>query len=204
MAAVVGALPTDEGFAKYVTPFKGDAYIRGVRQVLHGDSTPAGFCLSEKFIAAMRLLGELGLSFDLCMRAGELNDAAKLIGLCPDTRFILDHCGNPDLKAKELDAWKRDIAALAKKPNVFGKVSGILFTAKKGWTADDLAPVVNHTLDSFGPDRVLYAADWPVCTVGGTWQQWYDAVREIVRGRKEEEQRKLFHDNAVKFYGLKV
>jgi L-fuconolactonase len=93
VAAVVGGLPASEGFRKYVTPFKGDPYIKGVRQVLHVDSTPPGFCLGKEFVAGVRLLGELGLSFDLCMRSADLSEAAKLIGMCPDTRFILDHCG---------------------------------------------------------------------------------------------------------------
>jgi len=82
-------------------------------------------------------------------------------------------------------------------------VSGIVASARPGlWTPEDLAPVVNHTLSVFGPDRVVFGGDWPVCTLAATYKQWVEALKMIVRGRSEQEQRKLFHDNAIRFYGL--
>ena len=92
---------------------------------------------------------------------------------------------------------------LAGKKNVVCKISGIVARAPRGWTAADLAPIVNHCLQVFGPDRVMFGSDWPVCTRGATYRQWVQALKEIVQNRGEEEKRKLFHDNAVKFYGLK-
>ena len=128
---------------------------------------------------------------------------AKLIDECPDTRFILDHCGNGDVQAKDRSQWEKDMAAVAQRKNVVCKVSGIVVTAKpERWTADDLAPIVRHTLEVFGPDRVMFGGDWPVCTKTATFKQWFEALASIVRGRSAEEQRKLFHDNAVRFYGL--
>jgi L-fuconolactonase len=203
VAAVVSGRPNSDGFAKYLDAFKNSACIKGVRQVLHSPSTPAGYCLDKKFVRGIRLLGERDLSFDLCMRPGELLDAAKLIDECPGTRFILDHCGNGDVEAKDRSQWEKDIAAVAKRKNVVGKVSGIIVTAKpERWTADDLAPIVEHTLQVFGPDRVMFGGDWPVCTKTATFKQWFQALASIVRSRSAEEQRKLFHDNAVRVYGL--
>jgi predicted TIM-barrel fold metal-dependent hydrolase len=202
-AAVISGRPASDGFAEYIARFKGSPYIKGVRQVLHGPDTRAGYCLQKSFIRSVRLLGEMGMSFDLCMRPGELPDATKLIDECPGTRFILDHCGNAELKSH--DQWKKDIAELAKRKNVVGKVSGIVAQATPGkWTADDLAPVIKHTLSVFGPNRVMFGGDWPVCLLGATYAQWVKALKEIVADRKLAEQRKLFHDNAVKFYGLKA
>jgi L-fuconolactonase len=202
-AAVVSGRPASERFAEYARQFKGSPYVKGIRQVLHGPHTPAGYCLHPRFVAGIRALGELGLSYDLCVRPGELPDAAKLVDACPDTRFILDHCGNTNVQSRDVSAWRRDIAALAKRKNVVGKVSGIVAFAKPGaWTADDLAPVVNHTLEVFGPERVMFGGDWPVCTLAASYKQWVDALRTIVRDRPESEQRKLFHDNAARFYGL--
>ena len=86
--------------------------------------------------------------------------------------------------------------------NVVCKVSGIVVQARERWTADDLAPVINHTLTAFGPDRVMFAGDWPVCTLRSTYRHWVEALRSIVRNRPAEEQRKLFHDNAVRVYGI--
>ena len=153
----------------------------------------------------VQLLGDLGLSFDICIRPGELPDAAKLIDRCPGTRFILDHCGNAQVHhaPKDREQWKRDMGEVAKRKNVVCKVSGFVASSGKGkWTTDDLAPVINHTIESFGWDRVMFGGDWPVVTLAATYKEWITALREVVKDRSEAEQKKLFHDNAVKQYGL--
>jgi predicted TIM-barrel fold metal-dependent hydrolase len=202
-AAVISGRPADEGFEKYIRRFKDHPSIRGVRRVLHGEETKPGHCLEKAFVKGIQLLGKFGLHFEFCVRHAELPDATKLAGLCPDTRFVLDHCGNPDLKKHE--KWKKDLEALAKRKNVVAcKVSGIVASATPGkWSADDLAPVVNHTIATFGPDRVMFGSDWPVCTKTATIAEWLGALQKIVKGRKMEDNRKLFHDNAVKVYRLK-
>lgn len=203
VAGVISGRPGSDGFKKYISQFKDSRYIKGVRQVLHNADIPAGFCLQKQFVQSVQLLGEMGMSFDLCMRPGELLDGAKLIDACPGTRFILDHCGNAKVPEKNRTQWERDMGEVAKRPKVMCKVSGIVASAKPGeWTADDLAPIVNHTMDTFGPDRVMFGGDWPVCTLAATYKEWVTALKEIVKDRKEEEQRKLFHDNAAKFYGI--
>jgi predicted TIM-barrel fold metal-dependent hydrolase len=208
VAGVVSGRPASDGFRTYAEQFKGSPYVKGLRQVLHGAKTPPGYCLDPKFVRSIQMLGEFGLRFDVCVRPAELADAGKLIDACPGTQFILDHCGNakvhgPDGKAPDRTQWRRDLAALTKRPNLVCKVSGLVNSAKKGaWSAADLAPIVNHVLDSFGPDRVIFAGDWPVCTTVATLAEWVSALKEIVRERPAEQQRKLFHDNAVKVYGL--
>ncbi len=214
VAAVIGGRPASDQFAEYVVRFQGSPYVKGVRQVLHG-GTPAGYCLTDEFVRGIRLLGDAGLSFDLCLRPGELQDGVKLAAQCPETRFILDHCGNADPNAfhakaggekpsHDPDAWKRDIEAFAKLDNVIGKISGVIARAPQEGTAAALAPIVNHCLDAFGPDRVVFGGDWPVCLRGATYRQWVLTLREIVAERPATDQRKLWHDNAVRFYGLEV
>jgi predicted TIM-barrel fold metal-dependent hydrolase len=209
VAGVVSGRPASDGFKAYVEPFRGSSHIKGVRQVLHVASTPPGYCLDPKFVQGVRLLGQLGLRFDLCMRPDELPDAGKLIDACPDTSFILDHCGNarvhtPDGKAPDQTRWKKDTEALAGRKNLVCKVSGLVNTATKGaWGPDDLAPIVNHVLDVFGPDRAIFASDWPVCTTVASLAEWVGALQAVVRERPEGQRRKLFHDNAVRVYGLK-
>ncbi len=215
-AAVIGGRPDAPGFADYVKRFQADLRFKGVRRVLHSPVTPAGYCLRPEFVRGVRLLGEAGKSFDLCMRAPELMDAVKLTELCPGTRFILDHCGNPDLKAfrparsgedrprHTADEWKRSIDAFGKRPNVIGKISGVAASLTKGGGAEDLAPVVNHCLDAFGPDRVVFGGDWPVCLLGATYQEWVTMLRQIIARRPAEQQRKLWSLNALRHYGLKV
>lgn len=206
VGAVISGRPGTDEFAPYAQKFKGSPHIKGIRQVLHGPECPAGFCLQPKFVDSIKLLGDLGLSFDLCMRAEELLDADKLVAQCPNTRFILDHCGN--LSVQETDAakrkvWKDGLVALAARPNVVCKISGIIASAKKEWKPEDLAPNIQETMQTFGPERVMFAGDWPVCTLTATYKQWVEALKAIVKPLPPEQQRKLFHDNAVKFYGLK-
>ena len=205
VAAVLGGRPNKgDDFKKWVNQFKGSPHVKGLRQVVHTEHTPPGYSTTREFIAGVRYLGEIGLSWDICQRPADLGDAAKLVSECPGTRFILDHCGNaPILDAKKMEQWKKDIAKVAGHKNVVGKVSGIIVQVKKGAPlVEQLAPAVNHTIEVFGWDRVMWAGDWPVCTLGAPLKDWLAAAREIVKDKSEEQQRKLFHDNAVRFYGL--
>jgi L-fuconolactonase len=205
VAAVLGGRPNKgDEFKKWVAQFKGSPHVKGLRQVVHTEHTPPGYSTTKEFVAGIRHLGDVGLSWDICQRPADLGDADKLVAECPDTRFILDHCGNaPILDPKGMEQWKKDIAKVAAHKNVMGKVSGIIASVKKGdWSVDQLAPAVNHTIEVFGWDRVLWAGDWPVCTLGAPLKDWLAAAKQIVQDKSAEQQRKLFHDNAVKFYGL--
>lgn len=219
VAAVISGFPASGDFKTYISRFKGSPYVKGLRQVLHVPETGPGYCLQPAFVKGVQLLGELGLSFDLCPRPAELGDAVKLVDQCPGTRFILDHCGNADPyvvadsqssapvdvadpMAHTRQQWMDDITALAQRSNVVCKISGIIARAQPGWAAQDLAPTINHCLDSFGPDRVIFGGDWPVCTLGAPYAQWVNALKEVIAIRSESEQRKLLYDNAVRVYSL--
>jgi len=203
VGAVVSGRLASDAFPGYLAKIKASPFVKGIRQVLHKTETPPGFSLSEHFLRGIRLLGEAGLSFDVCLRPTDLADAAKLARACPGTSFILDHCGNASVRSKDLSQWKTDLSRLAERPNMVCKVSGIVASAAPDpWTPDDLAPIVNHVLKSFGPDRVVFGGDWPVCTLAATYRQWVEALKTIVRDRSESEQRRLFHDNALRVYRL--
>ena len=203
VAAVISGRPARKASRPSSPVTKDQPAIKGLRRVLHGADTPPGHCLDKRFVDDIRLLGKEGLSFDLCMRSAELGDAARLIDACPDTAFILDHCGNASVRAKDLSGWKADIGRIAERKNVVCKVSGIVASAAPdAWTTDDLAPIVNHVMDRFGPDRVVFGGDWPVCTLAATFRQWVDVLRTIVANRPHAEQQKLFHDNAIRVYRL--
>ena len=218
-AAVIAGDPSSAGFEEFVRQFDSSPYIKGIRLVLHVPEAERGKCLGDAFVNGVQLLGRFGLSYDICMRPGENDDGVHLVDRCPDTRFIVDHCGNADPNvvagdvtptADELrdtsqhsaDQWKRDMEEFARRDNVICKISGIIARAPEGWSAATLAPTINHCLDSFGPDRVIFASDWPVCTLGARLTEWVGALEEIVSARSEEDQQKLFHDNAARVYCL--
>ena len=210
-AAVIGGLILQEGFEEYVKRFEGSPYVKGVRHALNNP----GELQDDRLIKNLKLLGGLNMSFDLVVPPRLIGQAADVVAGCGDTRFILDHCGNADPLAfdrdldwgrkpqHDADAWKRDIETLARRPNVICKISGIIARVPKGEaTAGILAPIVNHCLDAFGPDRAIFASDWPVCTRGAPLRVWVNLLHEIVRQRPSEEQRKLFWGNANSFYRL--
>ncbi len=204
-AAVVSGRPGTPGFEPYARKLAQNKYIKGIRQVLHGASTPAGFCLQPKFVESVQLLGELGLSFDLCLRSGEVLDVVKLVDQCPKTRFIIDHCGNMSVTSTDAAArskWQEGMKQMAARKNTVCKISGIIVTANKDWKAADLAANINDTMNTFGEDRIVFAGDWPVCTLKASFAQWVGALKEIVKDRPVAFQKKLFHDNAAKFYGI--
>ena len=218
VAAVISGRPASPGFEAYIRRFAKYPAIVGVRQVLHVPETAPGFCLTPQYVQSIRLLGELGLSFDICLRPRELGDAVKLAAQCPDTRFVVDHCGNGDpyviAGGEALPAhnpfshsraqWMDDMAALSSLPNTICKISGIIARTRPGWSATDLAPAVNHCLESFGFGRVVFGGDWPVCNLGAgsSYAGWVTALKSIVSGRSRQQQAALFYDNAVAFYGL--
>jgi predicted TIM-barrel fold metal-dependent hydrolase len=163
-------------------------------------------CLEPAFVDNMKVLGDLALSFDLCMRPGEIADGVALAKKCPGTRFIIDHCGNmpvSDYDEKLHKSWQDAMKSAAQCDNVVCKISGIVVTAEKGnWTSETLAPHIYFCLDTFGEDRVFFGGDWPVCTLAATYSEWANALKEIVKDRSPEFQKKLFHDNAARLYRL--
>lgn len=205
VAAVISGRPASDGFKDYLDRFKGNKYIKGLRQVLHTPATPPKFCLEEKFVKGVQLLGERGLSFDLCLKCDQIDYGTELVERCSQTRFILDHCGNPHNGSIDLAGWEKALAKLAgaKNRHVMCKVSGIYGNVSAtDWPTAKLAPIVRKVIDHFGWDRVLFAGDWPVVNLGASYKVWVETVKEIVKADSPENQKKLFHDNAVKFYGL--
>ncbi|MCL5278394.1 MAG: amidohydrolase family protein [Planctomycetes bacterium] len=211
-AAVIAGSPADEDFPQYIGRFQGSPCIKGVR----GSFSSPEQMSDKQTVRNLHLLSNLGLRFDLNVPSSSLAEAAHLVDQCPDTRFVLDHCGNPDPVAffpagraaprqsqHSPEQWKRDIRMLGAKANVICKISGLVSRVPEvRLTADDLAPIIHHCLNAFGPDRVVCAGDWPVCLRGMPLRDWINLLKSVVAGRPEQDQRKLFHDNAVRFYDL--
>ncbi len=211
-AAVIAGSAGEDGFEAYMRRFKGNPYIKGVRSAF----SSAKQMSDGQVIKSLRLLGELGMRFDLNVPPQSLAEVAQLVDQCPGTRFVLDHCGNVDPVAflprdrasprapqHPADEWTQGIDKLAAKANIICKISGLVDNVP-GYPlrADDLAPMINHCLDAFGPDRVVFGGDWPVCLRGMPLRNWVELLKEVIAGRSEQDRRRLFHDNAIKFYDL--
>lgn len=201
IGAIAAGRPESEEFPAYLDRIMALRGVKGLRRILH--TSPDELSGSETFASNIRRLGQAGLPFDLCVLARQLPVGAALVARCPDTLFVLDHCGVPDVAGKALDPWRADIKALAAMPNVVAKVSGIVAYARPDWTVDDLKPFAEHVIESFGWDRVVWGSDHPVCTLTADLTRWVAAIRQIVSGASEDEQARLFHRNAERVYGLK-
>lgn len=207
VAAVIGGYPHDKGFPKYIERFAKHDEIKGVRTVLHDPDRKRGLCLTPRFVAGVKLLGEFGLRFDLCLRPGEILNGVKLAEKCPKTKFVIDHCGNMPVTGgdkKLRAAWQKGMKEAAALKNTVCKISGIVVTANKDWKPADLEPNMSFCMETFGEDRAYFAGDWPVCTLRATFAQWVNALKWIVRKKPAAFRKKLFHDNAVRFYGLET
>jgi predicted TIM-barrel fold metal-dependent hydrolase len=200
VGAISNARPESPDFPQHLERMAGEPRIKGIRRLLQGD--PDELSMGEAFRANVRLLAAHRLSFDLCVKPTQLGVARALAAACPDVQFVLDHCGNPPIKSGDLTQWRTDLAALAGLPNVAGKISGIVNHAPPGWTADTLRPAVEHVIQSFGWDRVVFGSDRPVLTVNGTLTQWVEALKAIVSGASQSEQQRLFYRNAERIYRL--
>ncbi len=202
-AAILGGTPGRPGFRAYINQFKNDQHVRGVR-CSFGDAMKN----REALIDDLHFLSDLGMSFDLLLGSPMLHDAAEVARACPNTRFILDHCGgaSPDWIAGQradrssFESWKDGISRLAANLNVCCKISGV---AESGQTSPDIEPIgqiVNHCFDSFGPDRVLFASNWPVCLKAMTIKEWLGMVKQLAGSRPKSFRTGLFSRNADRWY----
>lgn len=201
MGVVAAARPEFDGFREYIESIAGHPNLKGIRRILH--TQPDGLGTTTTFVGNVRSLAGYGLSFDICMLARQLPEAVTLIEKCPEVSFILDHCGNPDIKSGELAGWREQIRIISGFPNVTCKVSGILVnTDIDNWKVDDLRPSVEHVIESFGWDRVMFGSDWPVCTLAAELKTWVGALLQIASGAAETDLQKLFSENATRVYRL--
>jgi L-fuconolactonase len=169
--------------------------VKGVRRLIQSEPDP-DFPL--RLVEGVRLLPSYGLSFDICVKHHQLPRTVEMVRACPETSFILDHLGKPDVKAGLLDPWRSHISALAKLPNVACKLSGLVTEADHArWTHGDLAPYVSHALAAFGPDRVLFGSDWPVVTHAASSAQWVETLSALAAGEEN-----LWAANARRLYRL--
>lgn len=176
--------------------------IKGVRRVTQGEADN-DFTSRPGFIEATRLLPEFGLSCDLCVYHPQLPSAIALVRACPETDFVLDHIAKPDIKGHLLDPWRVQITELASLPNVACKISGMVTEADHArWTPADLAPYVAHVLDAFGEDRVMYGGDWPVLLAAAPYLRWAETLDALTAHLTPDAKRKLWGDNARRFYRL--
>jgi len=195
-----GLGPRGSGLAKTLDALSTLPRVKGIRQNIQGQ--PAGFCRTRAFVDGVRAVGRCGLVFDLCATHDQLGEVVDLVRDCPETRFVLDHCGKPAIRQRSLEPWSERIARLAAHENTCCKLSGLLTEAGEAWCPEDLLPYAARVVECFGPERVLYASDWPVLTLVGDYSTWYGFTERFTRGWGAADRGRFYGDNAARVYGL--
>jgi L-fuconolactonase len=177
--------------------------MRGVRRLIQNQPDP-DFTLRPDFLAAVKLLPRYGLSFDICIFHHQLSKTLEFVRKCPEVSFVLDHIAKPGIKAGLTEPWRGQLKELARLPNVVCKLSGVTTEADhQSWTRDQLRPYIDHVVDCFGFDRLIYGGDWPVSELAGRYTDWLEVLDWATSGCSKEDKRRLFHDNAIRVYRLK-
>lgn len=175
----------------------------GVRHVVQDEPDPR-FVLGEGFIRGLRQLRQHGLTYDLLLYPSQLPAAIELVGLLPEQPFVVDHLAKPRIATGEIADWERDIRAIARHDNVCCKVSGMVTEAvRRGWKRDDFTPYLDVVLEAFGPERLMFGSDWPVCLLAGEYADVAAIPRDYFSRLSTTEQRMIWGDTAAGFYGLK-
>jgi L-fuconolactonase len=204
LAGMVAALPLERGASiePELDQLLQHRTLRGVRRLIQTQPDPE-FCVRPDFIAALKLLPQHDLAFDICILHHQMGNVIRMVRQCPEVRFVLDHIGKPGIKAGIFDPWRRQLKELAALPNVHCKISGVTTEADHAsWTREQLKPYIAHAIETFGFERAMYGGDWHVLELAGTYPQWVEIVDWVVDGCTAEEKQKLFRDNAIGFYRL--
>jgi L-fuconolactonase len=178
----------------------------GVRHVVQDEPDPR-FLLGEEFVAGLRQLAPLGLTYDLLLYPPQLPAAVELVASLPEQPFVLDHLAKPRIKTwtKPADrhSWRRDIEALAGHENVCCKLSGLVTEAAwRQWRPNDFAAYLDIALSAFGPERLMFGSDWPVCLLAADYAEVAGIVRDVCATLSAVEQAAIWGGTATRFYGL--
>jgi L-fuconolactonase len=203
IAGVVGWVPL-------VSPRLGDVLAElaanprlcGVRHVLQGEPDP-DFTARPEFDRGVAALRALGLAYDVLIHERQLPAATALVDRHPDQVFVVDHVAKPRIREAVVSPWRDRMRELARRPNVYCKLSGMVTEADpRAWTRSTLEPYADVVLEAFGPARVLFGSDWPVCLAGCSYSRWLATVRELCAGLSAGERESVLGGTARRAYGL--
>ena len=202
LQAIVPWAPLEDGEAvgEALRAIAADSRVKGVRRIIAYEED-IDFCIRPGFVRGVQLLGEVGLHCELMVWPRNFPNLMKLVEAAPETRFILNHIGCPNIAEGQLQPWKDYLRAFASSGPHPCKFSNLVCNADlENWTIEDLRPFVDAVTEIFGPDRIIWASDWPHALRASSWQRWFETAQALTAGLGGEAQQKIFHDNAKSFY----
>ncbi|MBC9725951.1 amidohydrolase [Streptomyces sp. TRM68367] len=180
----------------------GGQYLKGIRHQVQGEPDPQ-WLLRADVRRGLAAVADAGLVYDLVVLPHQLPACVKAAEALPQLTFVLDHLGKPPIASGAREPWASGMRALAALPHTVGKLSGLVTEADRAaWTVGDLRPYTDIALDAFGPGRLMFGSDWPVCTLAAPYGDVLGAARELTKGLDDGERAQVFADTAARVYGL--
>ena len=203
IAGVVGWIDLqNEETARQLDALTTRSKLKGIRHLVESEAAD-NWLTQASVVRGLCELGKRGLTYDLLVHPRHLKYAMQVVAQCPDTQFVIDHIAKPPIKSGGIGAWARELKPLAAFPNVSCKLSGLVTEANwSNWRIEDFKPCVETALEYFGPERMIFGSDWPVCFLAATYEQVLDAVQRLLAHLNEDERRRIFSANAVEFFRL--
>ncbi|SPF02621.1 amidohydrolase family protein [Streptomyces sp. MA5143a] len=182
----------------------GGEHLVGIRHQVQGEPDPRWLTRPD-VLRGMAAVADAGLVYDLLVKPHQLPAAVEAARRLPRLTFVLDHLAKPPVASGELEPWAGEIRRLAALPNTVCKLSGLVTEADwDTWRVTDLQPYADTVLDAFGPDRLMFGSDWPVCRLASDYRQVLDTAETLVSGLSPAEHRDVFAGCAVRTYGLRI
>jgi L-fucono-1,5-lactonase len=180
----------------------GGESLVGIRHPAQDEVDPRWLCRSP-VRRGLSAVAEAGLAYDLLVRPPQLAGAIETVASLPELRFVLDHAGKPDIADGALQPWASQMADLSIEPNVVVKLSGLVTEADHdAWTVDQLRPYVDVLLEEFGPERIMFGSDWPVCLLAASYDTWVNAATALTASVTAAEREAIFGGTAARWYRL--
>lgn len=205
IAGVVGWVDlASEQCEQQLLEFKAHPKFVGIRHVVQ-DEPDDNFIVQPNVLRGLKVLESHQVPYDLLFYTRHLKHATTVADAVPNLKLVIDHLSKPEIKAGRIDEWAADMKQAASRHNVFCKLSGMVTEADwDNWTTADLQPYVDVALEAFGPKRLMYGSDWPVCELAATYQQVFSALKECISKLSNAEQSAILGTTAIDFYGLQV
>lgn len=205
IAAVVGWVPLDRPgeAAEALERYGRHPKFAGVRHLIHDDPDP-DWVIQDSVVEGLGLLAAAGLPFDVvAVLPRHLEHVAFLAERVPGLRLVIDHLAKPPIAEKGWEPWASLIARAAEHPNVYAKISGLNTAADaESWTAEDLRPYVEHAVEAFGPERLMFGGDWPVALLAGDYAKVWKETGVLLSGLDEAARNAVLGGTAARFYGI--
>ncbi|HET7112600.1 MAG TPA: amidohydrolase family protein, partial [Pyrinomonadaceae bacterium] len=176
--------------------------FKGARHLV--ESEPADdWLVQPQVISGLQQLAAHGLSYDLLVHPRHLRNVRTVAEKCADLRLVIDHLAKPRIAEREFDEWAKEIEPLAAYPNVYCKLSGLVTEASwSSWTTDDLRPYVEYALELFGPRRLMFGSDHPVCLLAAPYERVLESFKAVLEHVSDDDRDLIFRENARTFYRL--